>query len=139
MIEAAKIAGGCRCGAIRYEIGGEAAHHALCHCRDCQMGSGAPMVAWSAYRSADFRVTRGQPVAFNGAGASVRQFCGTCGTPLFFVNEENLPGLVDVQTVTLDDPDAAVPQVQIQTAERRKWMADLGQLPEFERFPEMPD
>ena len=129
------IEGGCRCGAIRYQIEGEAAHHALCHCRDCQMGSGAPMVAWSAYLSGDFRVTRGEPATFNGTGASFRQFCSTCGTPLFFVNEEALPGLVDVNSVTLDNPDAAVPQVQIQTAERRKWMADLSQMPEFERFP----
>jgi hypothetical protein len=129
------VTGGCRCGAIRYEVSGEAAHHALCHCRDCQLGSGAPMVAWSAYQAGDFRITQGEPVVFNGTGASFRQFCGTCGTPLFFVNEEALPGLVDVQTVTLDDPDAAVPQVQIQTAERRSWMANLGDMPEFERFP----
>ena len=129
------IEGGCRCGAIRYQISGEAEHHALCHCRDCQMGSGAPMVAWSAYQSANFRVTQGEPVTFNGSGTSFRQFCGTCGTPLFFVNEEALPGLVDVHSVTLDEPDAITPQVQIQTAERRKWMADLAQMPEFERYP----
>ena len=133
------IEGGCRCGAIRYQIEGEAAHHALCHCRDCQMGSGAPMVAWSAYRSADFRVTQGEPVVFNGSGASFRHFCSTCGTPLFFVNEEALPGVVDVQTVTLDDPDAVAPQAQIQTAERRKWMVDLDALPQFERFPGGPE
>jgi len=130
------IEGGCRCGAIRYQIDGDAAHHALCHCRDCQMGSGAPMVAWSAYSSSDFRVTKGQPVVFNGAGASLRQFCGVCGTPLFFTNAEDLPGVVDVQSVTLDDPDAAVPQVHIQTAERRKWMEGVENLPQFERFPE---
>jgi hypothetical protein len=131
------ITGGCRCGAIRYEVSGEAVHHALCHCRDCQLGSGAPMVAWSAFQAGNFRITQGEPVVFNSSGASFRQFCGTCGTPLFFVNEENLPGLVDVQSVTLDDPDAAVPQVQIQTAERRKWMANLAGMPEFERFPGM--
>ena len=129
------IEGGCRCGAIRYAIDGEALHHALCHCRDCQMGSGAPMVAWSAYHSADFHVTQGEPVMFNGEGASLRYFCGTCGTPLYFVNQENLPGLVDVHSVTLDDPDAAAPQVHIQMADRRQWMDGLADLPQFERYP----
>lgn len=133
------IEGGCRCGAIRYEIGGDAAHHALCHCRDCQMGSGAPMVAWSAFQAADFRITKGEPVVFNSSGTSFRQFCGTCGTPLFFVNEEALPGLVDVQSVTLDEPDAITMQAQIQLAERRKWMEGLDALPQFERFPQMPE
>lgn len=131
------ITGGCRCGAVRYEVSGDAAHHALCHCRDCQLGSGAPMVAWSAYPAGHFRITQGTPVTYNGSGASFRQFCGTCGTPLFFRNEEALPGLIDVQSVTLDDPDTAVPQVQIQTAERRAWMTKLADMPEFARFPEM--
>ena len=131
--------GGCRCGAIRYEVTGEPAHHALCHCRDCQMGSGAPMVAWLAVRAEQFRLVQGTPMEFHGEGASRRQFCGTCGTPLFFINEENLPGLVDVQSVTLDDPDAHAPQAQIQLAERRAWMAQIDHLPQFARFPGMPE
>src|SRR3569832_906940 len=36
------ITGGCHCGAIRYEIEGEALTHALCHCTDCRRCAGAP-------------------------------------------------------------------------------------------------
>ena len=133
------VEGGCRCGAIRYQAEGEAAHHALCHCRDCQLATGAPVVAWSAFPAANVRVTRGQPSHYLAPSGSRRDFCGNCGTPLFFVNEAALPGLVDIQTVTLDQPDAVTPQVQIQVAERRKWMADLSALPEFARFPGMPE
>ncbi len=46
-----------------------------------------------------------------------------------------LPGIIDVQSVTLDEPDAHPPQAHIQVAERRVWMKDVGGLPEFERFP----
>jgi hypothetical protein len=127
--------GGCRCGAVRYEVSGEAAHHALCHCRDCQMSAGAPMVAWVAFKTDQFRVTRGEATRFTGAGASQRYFCGTCGTPVYFVNEDMLPGIVDIQSVTLDDPDANAPTAHIQVAERRKWMEHVGDLPEFERWP----
>ncbi|MES2700647.1 MAG: GFA family protein [Pseudomonadota bacterium] len=127
--------GGCRCGAVRYEVAGEAAHHALCHCRDCQMATGAPMVAWMAFKTDQFRVTRGEARCFNGAGASLRYFCGTCGTPLYFVNEEMLPGIVDVQSITLDQPDASGPTAHIQVAERRKWMEHVEDLPAFERWP----
>lgn len=129
------VEGGCRCGAIRYEVTGDAAHHALCHCRDCQMGSGAPMVAWLAFAESGFRLIQGTPASFCGSGQSVRQFCGNCGTPLFFRNAEFLPGIVDVQTVTLDAPDAFAPQAQIQLAERRAWMAEAHSLPGFDRFP----
>jgi hypothetical protein len=35
----------------------------------------------------------------------------------------------------LDDPDAITPQMQVQTADRVKWMASAHELPAFERFP----
>ncbi len=130
-----EMKGGCRCGAIRYEAKGDIAHHALCHCRDCQMASGAPMVAWLAVGSDNFTVTKGEPASYHGAGASVRYFCANCGTPLYFVNEDMLPDIVDINSVTLDEPDANAPGAQIQVAERREWMTRLGEMPEFERFP----
>jgi len=129
------VTGGCRCGAVRYEAEGDISHHALCHCKDCQMGSGAPMVAWIAFKSDRFRITKGEPSSYNGAGKSFRYFCGNCGTPLFFFNEDFLPGIVDIQTVTLDDPDEFGPQAHVQVAERRKWMVGVQDLPAFERFP----
>ena len=127
--------GGCRCGAVRYKAQGEPAHHAVCHCRDCQMASGAPMVAWLAMPSEGFAVTRGEVASYTAPSGSTRQFCAQCGTPLFFVNEAVLPGIVDIQSVTLDDPDNVLPQAQIQTAERRAWVEKLDELPKFERFP----
>jgi hypothetical protein len=55
---------------------------------------------------------------------------------LFYQNAEVFPGLVDVQSSTLDNPDALPPTMQIQTAERLAWMKHVHDLPEFERFPE---
>ena len=129
------VEGGCRCGAVRYRAGGEPAHHAVCHCRDCQMASGAPMVAWLAMPSEGFAITSGEVTSYTAPSGSTRQFCGKCGTPLFFVNEAVLAGIVDIQSITLDDPDSVAPQAQIQTAERRVWVEKLDELPRFERFP----
>ena len=129
------IEGGCRCGAVRYRAEGEPAHHAVCHCRDCQMASGAPMVAWLAMPSDGFAITSGEAASYTAPSGSTRQFCAQCGTPLFFVNEAVLPGIVDIQSVTLDDPDSVAPQAQIQIAERRVWVEKLDELPRFERFP----
>lgn len=127
--------GGCHCGAIRYRVSGEPEHVALCHCTDCRKSSGAPMVAWAAFTEESFALTNGEPRTFNSSGASMRSFCPDCGTGLFFRNETFLPGLVDIQTATLDDPDAVRPQAHIQTAERIGWMAHISDMPEFERFP----
>jgi hypothetical protein len=65
----------------------------------------------------------------------MRHFCPRCGTGILYTNEAYLPGLVDIQVATLDDPDALPPQAHIQVAEGIGWMKHLGALPEFERYP----
>ncbi len=129
--------GGCHCGAIRYEASGTPQHVALCHCKDCRKSAGAPMVAWAAFAEAQFAITKGTPVTHNSSGKSLRSFCGTCGTGLYFRNEQHLPGIVDIQSATLDDPDALPPAAHIQVAERIHWMGMAHDLPVFERFPGM--
>jgi hypothetical protein len=129
------LAGGCQCGAIRYTVSGEPAYAALCHCSDCRKSAGAPMVAWAAFPQAQFRLTQGEPRSFISSGAAMRSFCPECGTGLFYRNPEMLPGLVDVQAATLDDPEALPPQIHVQVAERLGWMAGTGALPVFERYP----
>lgn len=127
--------GQCLCGAIRYQLSGAPRTVALCHCRDCQRSAGAPMVAWAMFPETALTLTQGQPKTINSSGTAMRSFCPDCGSGLFYRNAEVLPGIVDVQTATLDDPDALPPAVQIQTAERLHWMQHIQEIPEFERFP----
>ena len=127
--------GGCHCGAVRYEIEGEPVHHAICHCADCRASSGAPMVAWLAVQEAQFQLKSGEVATFTGGTGSERNFCPRCGTGLFFRNQQFLPGLVDIQSATLDDTAQVAPTAQVQCAERLPWMTRLGEMREFERFP----
>ena len=127
--------GGCHCGAVRYEVSGEPQHVALCHCSDCRKSSGAPMVAWAAFTEDQFKLVEGEPVTFNSSGSAMRSFCPKCGSGLYYRNQEFLPGIVDIQSATLDDPDALPPGAHIQTAERLGWMETAHSLPAFERFP----
>lgn len=134
-----KHTGRCSCGAIQYELSGNPDWVAICHCRDCQRSAGAPMVVWAIFPEAGVKVTAGTPKTINSSGAAMRSFCADCGSGLFYRNAENLPGLVDVQVATLDNPDALPPTVQVQTAERQAWLPHLSTLTEFERFPPGPD
>ena len=127
--------GGCHCGAVRYEVSGDPQHVALCHCSDCRKSSGAPMVAWAAFTEEQFKLLEGEPVTFNSSGSAMRSFCPKCGSGLYYRNQEFLPGIVDIQSATLDDPDALPPGAHIQMAERLGWMAEAHKLPAFERFP----
>lgn len=127
--------GGCHCGAVRYEALGEMLHHAICHCTDCRKSAGAPMVGWIAYQADGFAVTQGEAREHASSEHGRRYFCAACGTGLYYINEAVLPGLVDIQSATLDDPDAVPPAVHIQYAEHLRWTEALDQLPKFERFP----
>jgi hypothetical protein len=129
------ITGGCHCGAVRYEAEGEALTHALCHCSDCRRSAGAPMVAWTMYRLDAVKVTKGAVKVYASSEHGRRHFCPDCGTGLFYTNVEMLPGIIDIQSATYDDPNAVPVRAHIQVAERIGWMERAHELPAFERYP----
>lgn len=130
-----KLAGGCHCGAIRYEVEGEALTHALCHCSDCRRHSGAPMVGWAMYPADAVRVTQGTAKVYESSPLGRRQFCADCGTGLFYSNAAMLPGLIDIQSATFDEPGVVPPRLHVQVAERIGWMERAHELPKFDRYP----
>ena len=67
------------------------------------------MVAWAAFAEDQFKLLGSAPVTFNSSGSAMRSFCPKCGTGLYYRNAEFLPGIVDIQSATLDDPDALPP------------------------------
>jgi hypothetical protein len=95
------------------------------------------MVAWAAFTEDDFKIVEGEAKTYNSSGSAMRSFCPACGTGLYYRNADMLPGIVDIQSVTLDDPSAFAPEAHIQTAERIEWMANAHRLAEFERYPGM--
>lgn len=128
------LKGRCHCGAVHYEMPEQVMHHAICHCSDCRRHAGAPLVAWAMLKADRVTIT-GETTVYASSEHGRRHFCGRCGTGLFYVNEHTLPGLIDVQTATLDTPEALPPQIQIQTAERIPWMEEAHRLRGFKRFP----
>jgi hypothetical protein len=132
-----KLQGQCHCGAVRYVAGGDPITHALCHCRDCRRHAGAPMVGWAMFRAEAVKTLSGAPKIYVSSEHGRRHFCPDCGTGLFYTNAKILPGIIDIQSATLDDPDALPPHLQQQTAERIGWMERIHELPEFERYKPM--
>lgn len=133
-----ELTGGCQCGAVRYRISGEPVYTALCHCTDCRKSAGAPVVHWTAFPAGAFALLQGELRDYASSELGRRSFCPTCGTGVTYRNDTNLPGLIDVQGGTLDDPDALPPQIHVQAADRLAFMATANELPAFDRYPEVP-
>jgi hypothetical protein len=105
-----RLAGGCQCGCVRYELSGAPDHVSVCHCRMCRKASGGPIMAFARVRKAALSWTRGQPASFRSSSLVERQFCAACGTPLTYNLIEG-PN-ISVTIGSLDDPEAARPVLQ---------------------------
>ena len=118
-----RITGGCQCGAVRYTIGrlGKAS---ICHCRMCQKAFGsffAPLV-----EAHEVVWTREARTIFRSSKTNWRGFCKACGTPLTY----EFDGVLEISIGSLDNPDLACPEVQVNATYRRACVRDLAHLPE---------
>jgi hypothetical protein len=130
------ITGGCLCGAIRYTLGTEPVMQAVCHCRNCQKQAGSAYSIIVGVPEAAISI-EGTPTDYADQGetgnAVLRQFCGTCGSPLFS-RAASVPGMILIKAGTLDDPSGFQPQVQVWAKSKQTWV-DLGAVPSFETVP----
>jgi len=127
--------GGCACGAVRYQLQSEPFDCGWCHCRTCQLNSGAPAMAFASVRTEDFVFTQGEDKVKRFASSSFghRIFCGECGTPMVMrVNHQ--PETVDLSVSTLDDPDDVPPGFHIFHSSKVAWFETRDDLPRHEKF-----
>jgi hypothetical protein len=82
--QTATRAGGCLCGAVRYQVGGPLRGIVLCHCGQCRRWHGH-LGAYSSGARADVLIEDGGALVWFASSARGRRgFCGACGSSLFF-------------------------------------------------------
>ena len=134
MVDQGSFAGGCACGAIRYECSGPPVAMLKCHCRDCQRAGGAGHAPTVIVSAASFTVLAGQPKFYSStsdSGATARRaFCGDCGAPLF-ASSSARPDFLGIRAASLDDPSVFTPQAQVWTASAQPWDHPSADVPSF--------
>jgi hypothetical protein len=128
------LTGGCMCGAVRYELQSEPFDCGYCHCRTCQLNSGAPVMAFASVANGDWLVTQGSDRIRRRRSSSFaeRLFCGACGTPLA-IDYDIQPETFDFSVATLDDPDAIAPEFHIFWASKLSWFQPADDLPKHDK------
>ncbi len=119
--------GGCLCSAIRYGIYGAPMFSSICHCATCRRAGAAPMVAWLTVNRTQFKILSGSPHVYRSSRGVVRRFCRSCGSQLTYENTANPDG-IDVTTVSLDDPNAFPPTMEVWLEHRIPWQASAQTL-----------
>jgi hypothetical protein len=95
--------GKCFCGAVQFEVTGEAAAMGYCHCESCRSWSAGPVNAFTLWKPESLKVTRGAELigTFNKTPGSSRKWCKTCGGHLF--TDHPGFGLVDIYAASIPD------------------------------------
>lgn len=120
------FAGGCQCGAVRYELR-DPEWASICHCRMCQRASGQPFMTFLGGNAGKVVWTRGKPSIFQSSDIAERGFCSQCGTPLTYGRKA--AGTLSVTMGSLDDPAIFEPTRQNGIEDKVAWLDGLAGVP----------
>lgn len=130
-------AGGCLCGAVRYEARGEPRFAGYCFCNDCRRQSGGGYIGFMGFDADKVAITG--PVTthshkLSDGRVADRNHCAQCWSLVF----GGIIGETDNHTIyagSLDDPSLFKPKIAINAREKAPWVVIPPGLKVFERMP----
>jgi len=129
--------GGCRCGAVRYEIAAEPMFMNHCQCLDCQQLSGTGHGSYLTF-SKEHAAQTGQAVCrdlpTDSGSMKHHASCVDCGSPVS-LTFSGMPALFTVHAATLDDPSRFKPQAITYAKRAQPWDQLDAALRRFETSP----
>lgn len=126
-------AGGCLCGAVRYEIEGELAPIQMCHCGQCRKAQGVAFATNIPVAAERFRLIAGAQALreYESSPGKRRAFCGQCGSPILSRRPDD-PSAIRLRAGSLDGPLDTRPAVHIYTGSKANWWHIDDDLPQLD-------
>jgi len=125
------IAGGCQCGAVRYEGTAKMGFSYLCYCRSCQQTTGTGHAA-NFFYDKDNLTLSGELLPWKRVGASGQPVttyrCKICRSLVIARPDTAAAGKLSIPAGTLDDPSQFRPKKLLFTEEAQPW----DMIPELE-------
>jgi hypothetical protein len=119
------LAGGCQCGALRYEVSHPPLMIYNCHCTNCQTIGGGAFGTPATVLEASFRFTRGEPRRFEWSSDSGNRryglYCGDCGSRIAH-GQIPAAGILSLRSGTLDDTSWVEPVGDIWVRSKQPWV-----------------
>jgi hypothetical protein len=132
------MAGGCCCGAIRYEITSFPLLLYSCNCTNCQSASGSAFALNMPVATRDFRILQGEPKGWHrlsASGAEVTSwFCGDCGARIYG-SRKSRPQSMNLRAGTLDDTGWLIPAGHIFMNSAQPWIQPAADAECYEMEP----
>ncbi|MBX7535172.1 GFA family protein [Qipengyuania sp. GH1] len=133
------FAGGCRCGAVRYELDSEELPLTYaCHCLDCQTWSGSGFLLHAMVPEDTLKIS-GEAVRLRlpadaEAMPSEHIGCAACLTRIANTNSA-IPGMAVLKVGTLDRSNEVTPAAHIWMSRAQPWITLDENTPIFEETP----
>jgi hypothetical protein len=133
-----RIDGTCHCGFITIEGEADPEKTQICHCSDCQTGTGSAFRVSIPVPGAAFKMT-GQPTLYVKTTADsgrprVQAFCPKCGSPIYSTTPgEGVQLSYTVRVGILRQRDQLMPRRQNWFRSARAWVTDLAVIPKNEK------
>jgi hypothetical protein len=128
------LAGGCACGAIRYEITAMPLLLYACHCTDCQRRSGSAFALNMPVATKALRIVKGTPKGWRSGSTTTSWFCGNCGCRIYGERDKR-PDAMTLRAGTLDDTSWLRPAAHLFTRSAQPWENLAGEAACFETTP----
>ena len=131
-----KVDGACYCGLIAIEAEVDPAKVTICHCTDCQSGTGSAFRVSIPTAGSTFKIT-GQPTLYVKTAESGNQraqaFCPQCGSPIYSTTPGDGPkDYYMLRVGILRQRDQLVPRQQIWFRSAQPWVTGIADLPKSE-------
>ena len=133
-----RIDGTCHCGAITIEGEADPERVTICHCTDCQSGTGSAFRISVPVPGTTFKMT-GQPTSYlkttaDSGNPRVQAFCPTCGSPIYSTSPgEGVQPSYMVRVGILRQRDQLAPKRQNWFRSARLWVTTLDAVPKNEK------
>ncbi len=133
-----RIDGRCHCGYLSFEAEADPEQVSICHCTDCQNGSGTAFRTSIRATGKSFKLLSGKPTLFlkttaDSGNPRVQAFCPTCGTPIYSTSPGDNPDAYMIRTGTLRQRDQLIPRQQNWFRSARPWVTELAEIPRNEK------
>ena len=133
-----KVTGRCHCGFITIEGEADPDKVNICHCTDCQTGTGSAFRVSVPISGGAFKM-KGQPTNYvkttsDSGNPRVQAFCPKCGSPIYSTTPgEGQQASYMVRVGILKERDQLAPKKQSWFRSARSWVTHMDAIPKNQK------
>ena len=128
--------GRCLCRAVKYTFETPIKWCLHCYCESCRRNCSAGFATFISVPDGQWRWTGTVPATYRSSKGVRRLFCPTCGSPVAYRNDVEMPEEIHFYLAALDDPNAFEPKRHVFLRDKPAWVNLHDDLPKFDGFPQ---